>query len=63
MLEIRNASIGYKGGVVAVQDVSFNVKEGEVVALVGSNGAGKSTILRAISGLLKPQSGEILLNG
>jgi len=39
------------------------VKEGEVVALVGSNGAGKSTILRAISGLLKPQSGEILLNG
>jgi branched-chain amino acid transport system ATP-binding protein len=63
MLEIKNASIGYKGGVIAVQDVSFNVKEGEVVALVGSNGAGKSTILRAISGLLRPRSGEILLNG
>lgn len=63
MLEIRNASIGYKGGVLAVQDVSFHVKQGEVVALVGSNGAGKSTILRAISGLLRPRSGEILFNG
>ncbi len=63
MLEMKNASIGYKGGVLAVQDVSFRVKEGEVVALVGSNGAGKSTILRAISGLLRPKSGEILLNG
>ncbi len=63
MLELKNVSIGYKGGVVAVQDVSFHVKQGEVVALVGSNGAGKSTILRAISGLLRPRAGEILLNG
>ena len=63
MLDLKNVSIGYKGGVLAVQDVSFNVKEGEVVALVGSNGAGKSTILRAISGLLKPQAGEIVFNG
>ncbi|MBE0604000.1 MAG: ABC transporter ATP-binding protein [Deltaproteobacteria bacterium] len=63
MLEIKNVSIGYKGGVLAVQDVSFNVKEGEVVALVGSNGAGKSTILRAVSGLLRPRSGEILFKG
>lgn len=63
MLELKNASIGYKGGVLAVQDVSFTVKEGEVVSLVGSNGAGKSTLLRAISGLLRPRSGEILFNG
>jgi branched-chain amino acid transport system ATP-binding protein len=63
MLEVRNASIGYKGGVLAVQDVSFQVKEGEVVSLVGSNGAGKSTLLRAIAGLLRPRSGEILLHG
>jgi branched-chain amino acid transport system ATP-binding protein len=63
MLDLKNVSIGYKGGVLAVQDVSFNVKQGEVVALVGSNGAGKSTILRAISGLLRPRSGEILFNG
>lgn len=63
MLEIRNASVGYKGGVLAVQDISFTVNEGEVVSLVGSNGAGKSTVLRAISGLLRPRSGEILFNG
>ncbi len=63
MLELKNASIGYKGGVLAVQDVSFTVKEGEVVSLVGSNGAGKSTLLRAISGLLRPRAGEILFNG
>jgi branched-chain amino acid transport system ATP-binding protein len=63
MLEIRNASIGYKGGVLAVQDISFTVKKGEVVSLIGSNGAGKSTVLRAISGLLRPRAGEILLNG
>ena len=63
MLEVRNASVGYKGGVLAVQDVSFTVKAGEVVSLVGSNGAGKSTLLRAISGLLRPRTGEILLNG
>ena len=63
MLDLKNVSIGYKGGVLAVQDVSFNVKEGEVVALVGSNGAGKSTILRGISGLLKPRAGEIVFYG
>ena len=63
MLEIKNASIGYKGGVLAVQDISFTVKKGEVVSLVGSNGAGKSTVLRAISGLLRLRTGEILLNG
>ncbi len=63
MLEIKNASVGYKGGVLAVQDISFTVKKGEVVSLIGSNGAGKSTVLRAISGLLRLQAGEILLNG
>ncbi|HEY6097753.1 MAG TPA: ABC transporter ATP-binding protein [Candidatus Deferrimicrobium sp.] len=63
MLEIRNASIGYKGGVLAVQDISFNVNKGEVVGLIGSNGAGKSTILRAISGLLRLRAGEIHFNG
>ena len=63
MLEVKNASIGYKGGVLAVQDISFSVKKGEVVGLIGSNGAGKSTVLRAISGLLRPRSGEILFNG
>jgi branched-chain amino acid transport system ATP-binding protein len=62
MLEVKGISVGYKE-LLAVQDVSFGVRKGEVVSLVGSNGAGKSTILRAISGLLRPKRGEILLNG
>jgi branched-chain amino acid transport system ATP-binding protein len=62
MLEVKGLSVGYKE-LLAVQDVSFTVQKGEVVSLVGSNGAGKSTILRAISGLLRPKRGEILLNG
>jgi len=62
MLEVKGLSVGYKE-LIAVQDVSFAVQEGEVVSLVGSNGAGKSTILRTIAGLLRPRRGEILLNG
>jgi branched-chain amino acid transport system ATP-binding protein len=61
MLEVRGLSVGYKG-LLAVQDVSFTVKRGEVVSLIGSNGAGKSTILRTIAGLLRPRRGEILLD-
>ena len=47
----------------ALWDVSFSVNQGEIVTLVGSNGAGKSTTLKAISGLVPPSSGEILLEG
>ncbi len=61
MLEVKGVSVGYKD-LVAVQDVSFTVKRGEVVSLIGSNGAGKSTILRTIAGLLRPRRGEILLD-
>lgn len=61
MLDVKRLSVGYKE-LLAVQDVSFTVRQGEVVSLVGSNGAGKSTILRTIAGLLRPKSGEILLN-
>jgi len=61
MLSVSNLSVGYKG-LQAVQDVSFEVKRGEVVSLMGSNGAGKTTILKAILGLLKPTKGEIRLN-
>ncbi len=46
-----------------IKDVSVTVNEGEIVTLIGSNGAGKSTTLRTISGLIKPKSGEILFNG
>ena len=62
MLEVKNIQVAY-GKIVAVKDVSVTVNEGEIVTLIGSNGAGKSTTLRTISGLIKPKSGEILFNG
>ncbi len=62
MLEIRNIDVFY-GDVQVLWDVSFEVKQGEVVALIGANGAGKSTTLKTISGLLRPRSGSILFNG
>jgi branched-chain amino acid transport system ATP-binding protein len=61
MLSVNNISVGYKG-LLAIQDVSFQVNKGEVVSLVGSNGAGKSTILKTIAGLLHPQKGEIIFD-
>lgn len=60
MLSVNNVSVGYKG-LLAIQDVSFEVKKGEVVSLIGSNGAGKTTMLKTILGLLKPMKGEIRL--
>ena len=62
MLEVKNIQVAY-GKIVAVKDVSVTVNQGEIVTLIGSNGAGKSTTLRTISGLIKPKSGEILFNG
>lgn len=62
MLEIKNLHVCY-GVISALQGVSLTVKAGSIVTLIGSNGAGKSTTLRAISGLVKPQSGEILYDG
>ncbi|WP_214105763.1 ABC transporter ATP-binding protein [Acrocarpospora catenulata] len=61
-LEISGLTAGY-GGVVAVKDVSLSVPAGTTVALLGANGAGKSTILRSVSGQVKPRSGDIRLNG
>ena len=58
MLSVHNVAVGYRG-LLAVQEFSFEVKKGEVVSLIGSNGAGKSTIIKTIAGLLHPQSGEI----
>ncbi len=62
MLEVKNIEVAY-GKIVAVKDVSLTVNQGEIVTLVGSNGAGKSTTLRTISGLLKPRKGEITFKG
>jgi branched-chain amino acid transport system ATP-binding protein len=62
MLEIKNLAVFY-GDVQVIWDVSFDVRQGEIAALIGANGAGKSTILKAISGILKPRKGEILFEG
>jgi ABC-type branched-subunit amino acid transport system ATPase component/ABC-type branched-subunit amino acid transport system permease subunit len=61
-LDAASLSAGY-GAVPVLQSVTFEVREGELVALLGANGAGKSTIMRAVSGLLRPVSGDIRLAG
>lgn len=58
MLKIKNLSVSY-GAIEAVKNVSFEVNEGEVVTLIGANGAGKTSILRTISGLVRPSEGSI----
>ena len=60
MLKVENLSVHY-GMIQAVRDVSFEVNEGEVVSLIGANGAGKTTILRTISGLVRPSAGKTTL--
>jgi branched-chain amino acid transport system ATP-binding protein len=58
VLSVNNISVGYKG-LLAIQDVSFQINRGEIVSLIGSNGAGKSTIVKTIAGLMHPVKGEI----
>lgn len=62
MLEVNNLAVNY-GVINAVKGVSFKINEGEIVSLIGANGAGKTTILKTISGLLKPVSGTISYEG
>ena len=62
MLKVENLSVHY-GIIQAVRDVSFEVNEGEVVSLIGANGAGKTSILRTISGLVRPSAGKIKFLG
>jgi branched-chain amino acid transport system ATP-binding protein len=62
MLTLENVNV-YYGGIHALRDVSLHVDAGEVVTLIGANGAGKSTTLRAITGLLTPRSGRIRFDG
>jgi len=61
VLKVDNLYVNY-GGIEALSGISFHVEEGEIVCLLGANGAGKSTILRAISGLLIPREGHIVFN-
>lgn len=62
ILEIRDLVVSY-GGIEAVKGISLDVPNGEIVTLIGANGAGKSTTLKSIAGLLKPQSAKITFNG
>jgi branched-chain amino acid transport system ATP-binding protein len=61
MLSVHEICVGYKE-LLAIHEVSFEVRKGEVVSLVGSNGAGKSTVIKTIAGLLHPKKGEIYFN-
>jgi len=62
MLRLENLTVAY-GAIRALHGISLEVEEGEIVALIGANGAGKSTTLRAISGLVRPQGGRIFFGG
>ncbi len=62
MLEVKNLQV-YYGVIQAIKDVSFTVNEGEVIALIGANGAGKTTILHTITGLITAKGGEVLYEG
>ena len=62
MLEIHNLAVNY-GAIAALHGISLRVERGTIVTLIGGNGAGKTTTLRTVSGLLRPQRGEILYEG
>ena len=62
ILSIKDLKVSY-GGIEAVKGISFDVKQGEIVTLIGANGAGKSSTLRAIAGLVKPSGGSISFEG
>ncbi len=62
LLELKNVDVHY-GRIQAIHQMSFSVEEGEIVSLIGANGAGKSTTMKTISGILNPSSGSILFEG
>lgn len=63
MIEFKNVSASYDGELAVLRDVSFTVGDGDFVAFVGTNGAGKSSTMRLVNGLLKPTAGEVLVDG
>lgn len=62
MLAVNNINVYYGSSIHAIKDVSFEVKEGEIVSLIGANGAGKSTILKTVSGLLRSRTGSVVFD-
>lgn len=63
MIEIKDLTYKYKNGTIALNNINLNIQKGEFVAVLGRNGSGKSTFSRLISGINKPSSGTILVNG
>ena len=63
MIEFKNVSASYDGELAILHDLSFTVNDGDFVAFVGTNGAGKSTTMRLVNGLLKPTAGQVLIDG
>ena len=63
MIEFENVSASYDGELPILRDVDFRIPDGDFVAFVGTNGAGKSTTMRLVNGLLKPSSGQVLVDG
>ena len=62
ILQIKNLVVSY-GGIEAVKGISFDVPKGDIVTLIGANGAGKSTTLKTIAGIVKPKSASIVFEG
>ena len=62
MIEVKNVVKKY-GDFTAVENINFNIKEGEIVGLLGPNGAGKSTTMNMLTGFIEPTEGEIIING
>ncbi|WP_380055616.1 ABC transporter ATP-binding protein [Falsihalocynthiibacter sp. SS001] len=62
MMEMKNITLRF-GGVVAIENISFDIREGEIRAIIGPNGAGKSSMLNVISGFYNPQEGDVLFRG
>jgi zinc transport system ATP-binding protein len=62
-IEIKNLNFGYKGHPSVLENVNVKIKENQIITVVGPNGGGKTTLLKLITGLLRPDSGEILIDG
>ena len=63
MMQIKNLSYHYKGCPDVLKDISFNIEPGKFLAILGNNGVGKSTLLKCFNHILKPDSGQVLLDG
>ena len=62
MIEFKNVSVTYQGGVKALKNVSLEIPEGDFVIIVGMSGAGKSTLLRTINNLVEPTEGDVIVD-